>query len=230
MFFANSNFNSLPKENLGVNALRVKLSQLLFEHVKNELPRLQADLENALVHAEEELQRLGMPRTTEAECREFFANLNMKSFELCRAGVSGHYEDDWFKQGKVSIKDCGIPIRRLRAIVQWANTKFADEFRLRGHKYKICMNKSKVAPTKNPKLLSKPDALDWVKNVLQCARGTELLGTFNPNMVAELFWEQSEGWEKLAVGHIENVARMCEQFVSAILSSITPANIKNRVW
>lgn len=230
LFFANSNFKSLPKDNLGVNALRVKLSQLLFEHVKNELPRLQEELEEALKSAEEEIQLLGMPRSTEAECREFFANLNMKSFELCRAGVSGHYEGEWFKQGKIALNDCGIPIRRLRAIIQWANTKFADEFRLRGHKYNICLNKSKVAQTKNSKLLSKQDALDWVKKVLQRARGTELLGTFNPNMVAELFWEQSEGWGTLAASHIEDVAQMCEQFVSAILTSITPINIKNRVW
>lgn len=221
----------MPKENLGIDALRVKLSQLLFEHVKNELPRLQADLEAALKSAEDELQLLGKPRSTEVECREFFADLNMKSFELCRAGVSGHYEQDWFKQGESPLKDCDIPIRRIRAIIQWANTKFADEFRRKGHKYEIDLSQySPVMKSKNPKVLSKKDALKWVKKVLQRARGTELLGTFNPNMVAELFWEQSEAWEKLSVDHIENVAKMCEQFVSAILTSVAPTNIRSRVW
>ncbi|KAG6362736.1 hypothetical protein INS49_007829 [Diaporthe citri] len=210
IFFSTSNFKTLPKENVGVEALRVKLSQLQFEHVKNELPRLQADLEKAL--------------------KFFFADLNLKSFELCKAGVSGHYENDWFKEGKSPLKDCDIPIRRLRAIIQWANTKFADEFRERGHKYEIDFNKSKSVSSSTPKVLSKKDALKWVKTVLQRARGTELLGTFNPNMVAELFWEQSEAWEKLSVDHIESVAKMCELFVSAILTSITPTNIKSRVW
>lgn len=206
----------------------MKLSQLLFEHVKNELPRLQADLEAALKSAEDELHLLGKPRSTSSECREFFADLNLKSFELCKAGVSGHYEQDWFKQGKSPLKDCEIPIRRIRAIIQWANTKFADEFRLRGHKYEIDLTDSE--PSKNPKVLSKKDALKWIKKVLQRARGTELLGTFNPNMVAELFWEQSEAWGTLSVDHIENVAKMCEQFVSAVLTSIVPTNIKARVW
>jgi hypothetical protein len=219
-----------PRSSLGVNALRVKLSQLLFQHVKSELPRLQEEIEDALRAAEEELQLLGMPRSTEAECQEFFANLNVRSFELCRAGVSGHYEDEWFKQGKVIWNESDIPIRRLRAIIQWANTKFADKFRVRGHKYEISLTKSNVDRTKNPIPLSKPDALDWVKKVLQRSRGTEILGTFNPNVVAELFWEQSEGWGTLAADHIENVADMCEQFVSAVLTSITPINIKNRVW
>lgn len=230
IFFSTSNFKSLPKDNLGIDALRVKLSQLLFEHVKNELPRLQADLEAALKSAEDELNLLGKPRSTEVECREFFADMNLKSFELCKAGVSGHYEHDWFKQGKPALKDCDIPIRRIRAIIQWANTKFADEFRRTGHKYEIDLSDPNSVPSKNPKILSKKDALKWVKKVLQRARGTELLGTFNPNMVAELFWEQSEAWEKLSEDHIENVAKMCEQFVYAILSSIAPTNIRARVW
>lgn len=230
IFFNTSNFKTLPKEDLGVEALRVKLSHLLFEHVKNELPRLQLDLEEALKSTEDELELLGKPRSTDAECREFFADLNLRSFELCKAGVSGHYEHNWFKQDKSPLKDCNIPVRRIRAIIQWANTKFADEFKRKGHKYEIDLNKSKSETSRNPKVLSKKDALDWVKTVLQSARGTELLGTFNPNMVAELFWEQSEAWERLSVDHIENVAKMCELFVSAILTSIAPKNIKSRVW
>lgn len=230
VFFSTSNFKDLPKENLGIDNLRVKLSQLLFEHVKKELPRLQADLEAALKSAEDELQLLGMPRSTEEECRDFFTDLNLKSFEICKAGVSGHYEHEWFKEGKFTLKDCDIPIQRLRAIVQWANTKFSDRFRRKGHKYEFCMDAPIPPRTKSPTKLSRPEAQAWVKKVLQRARGTELLGTFNPNMVAELFWEQSGNWQKLAVSHIENVAKMCEQFVDAMLESITPTYIKARVW
>ncbi|KAK2611520.1 hypothetical protein N8I77_004854 [Diaporthe amygdali] len=230
IFFSTSNFKQLPKDNVGIDSLRVKLSQLLFEHVKNELPRLQADLETTLKSAEDDLESLGKPRSTEAECREFFADLNIKSFELCKAGVSGHYEHDWFKQGKSPIQDCDIPIRRIRAIIQWANTKFADEFRLKGHKYEIDVSRSTSESSSKPGVLSKQGALKWVKKVLQRTRGTELLGTFNPNMVAELFWEQSEAWEEISINHIEKVANLCEQFVSALLTSITPKNIKDRVW
>lgn len=82
IFFSTSNFRTLPKENLGVDALRVKLSQQLFQHVKNELPRLQADLEAALKSAEDELHFLGKPRSTGFECREFFADLNLKSLSF----------------------------------------------------------------------------------------------------------------------------------------------------
>lgn len=230
LFFSMSNFKSLPKENVGIDALRVRLSQLLFEHVRNELPRLQEDLEQNLKSYEAQLQALGKPRSTSDECHEFFTELNLKSFELCKAGVSGHYEHDWFKQGKSPLKDCDIPIRRIRALVQWANTNFADEFRKRGHKYQIDLTRPKSELSTSPKVLCKQDALKWVKKVLQRARGTELLGTFNPNMVAELFWEQSEGWERIATDHIENVARLCEQFVSALLTSITPENVKPGVW
>lgn len=46
-FFCTSNFRSLPKEMLGIDTLRVRLSHLLFNHVKNELPRLMSDMDVA---------------------------------------------------------------------------------------------------------------------------------------------------------------------------------------
>jgi hypothetical protein len=43
-FFCVSNFSVLPKNDVGIDALRERLSHLQFEHVKNELPRLREDI------------------------------------------------------------------------------------------------------------------------------------------------------------------------------------------
>lgn len=228
-FFNTSSFNVLPDENVGISSLRTKLSQLLFEHVKNELPRLQDDLEATLKSAQKELELLGEPRSTVTQCRLFLGEMSMKFYELCRASVNGHYEHDWFKTGKITGGK--IPKERIRAIVQKANDAFANEFRKRGHKYQVQLPNA-VSPerSKQPIIITKEKALKWVKETLQRSRGTELLGNFNSNVIAELFWEQSEAWGHMSKTHIDNVSEQCKAFVSALLDYVAPKNVKDRIW
>ncbi len=51
-YFQKSNFATLSKECVGITSLRDRLSQLLFGHVKQELPKLRKDLEEALTDSE----------------------------------------------------------------------------------------------------------------------------------------------------------------------------------
>lgn len=244
-FFRTSNFKTLPKENVGIDALRTKLSQLLFDHVKKELPRLQEDLEKALNTAQDELKLMGESRSTAAECRAFLAQLNMDCHEICRAGLSGNYENDHFKEG--AEEDFSLrsksSIARIRAAVQYANSHFADDFRKMGHKYEINLVESDCPPRppssprplgddkmSHPLDLSRQEAMGWVQKMLLRSRGTELVGNFNPHLIAELFWEQSEGWEKLAKVHVERVSRLCEKFLENLLERMAPKDLKARVW
>lgn len=232
-YFSTSNFSALPKENVGIDALRVKLSQLLFEHIKNELPRLRGDLEAALKLASDELATLGESRATATECRNFMAQLNMKCYELCKAGVSGHYEHVWFQERNLVVKPTNITLQRFRAIMQWSNKGFADQFRQKGHKYQIDFVNTVCdieEDSSKPKTISKEEALVWVKEMLQRSRGTELLGTFNPNLIAELFWEQSEGWDSISSAYINLVSQRCEIYLAILLESIVPKDIRPRVW
>ena len=233
-YFSTSNFRALPKENVGIDALRVRLSQLLFEHIKNELPRLQRDLESALKSAQEELTLLGESRATVAECRNFMAQLNMKCYELCKSGVGGHYENVWFQERSPVLPATKIPLQRFRAVIQRRNKGFTELFLRKGHKYQIDFdnvhNTADEQPITGPKVLSKPAALEWVNEMLQRSRGTELLGTFNPNLTAELFWEQSESWDELSRAYIGVVSKLCEEFLSTLLDSSAPKNAKSRIW
>jgi hypothetical protein len=72
-FFRTSNFNILPKESVGINALRNRLSVLLFEHVKQELPKLRQDLENALTETKDQLSVMGSRRSTPVECKAYLS-------------------------------------------------------------------------------------------------------------------------------------------------------------
>ncbi|TAQ90934.1 hypothetical protein B7494_g709 [Chlorociboria aeruginascens] len=139
IYFRKSNFKTLPKDNVGIDALRIRLSHLLFEHIKQELPNLREDLEEALTSAREQLQLLGSPRSKADQCRSYLTQLSLAYSDVCKAAVNGHYEGVYFR-GKVdpdfSLKSPST-IARLRAVVQQMNTKFADTVRTKGHKYQI---------------------------------------------------------------------------------------------
>lgn len=240
VFFRTSNFKSLPKDNVGIDALRTRLSHLLFDHVKKELPRLQDDLEKALTKAQDELKVLGKSRSTVAECRTFLAQLNMDCHEICKAGLNGNYEHDHFKAGnedEFSLKSSST-IARIRAAIQYANTTFADDFRKKGHKYHIQDSEASEASEPGtvdaagaqPRILPKSEALQWVRKMLLRSRGPELVGNFNPHLIAELFWEQSDPWEKLAKAHIQQVSRLCEKFLNNLLDQVAPKDLKVRIW
>jgi len=138
-YFRESSFRQLPKDNVGISALRSRLSVLLFEHVKNELPKLREDLELALDEARSQLKLLGNRRSAIAECKSYLAQLSLDFWEVCKAAVNGHYEGEYFnnEEGHEFSLDSPHTIARLRAVVQHLNTEFEDTLRKKGLKYQI---------------------------------------------------------------------------------------------
>lgn len=243
-FFCASNFRSLPKEMLGIDTLRVRLSHLLFNHVKNELPRLMGDLDVALESSKRDMEPFGSSRSTVAECRQYLAQLSMDCHEVCKAASKGHYEHEYFKtkDGGEFIFSKKSTIARLRATVQHWNNKFSEDIRTKGHKYQI----SRVAPgeldpiaiteegsgksNSGPKKISKAEAYSWVKGVVLRSRGTELFGSFNPHVIAKLFWEQSQPWGELANAYADLICDICENFLSNLLEKQGAKDITPRIW
>lgn len=246
-YFRTSNFKSLPKDNLGIDTLRSRLSLLLFEHVKEELPQLRQDLELALLDARHQLELLGHRRSSAAECKAYLTQLSMVYHETCKAAVKGHYEDAYFHKDadQPFSLDSSATIARLRAVVQYINTEFCNVVRNKGHKYQIDMSdtsgtgqyttfckSAKSAPTskKGPISMTKAEAIQWIRQIMVKNRGQELQGNFNPLIIGELFREQSSNWERLAVDHIEDVAQVCERFLDHLFKEKCPKDIKARVW
>ncbi|KAK3065055.1 hypothetical protein LTS18_012276 [Coniosporium uncinatum] len=108
LYFAISNFKSLPKDCVGVHALRERLSNLLFEHVKQELPKLQEDLQEALDDTTRLFEALGSRRVSVQECRTYLTQLSLEFHMVCKAALDGHYEDAYFNPSAGTSKD-GVP-------------------------------------------------------------------------------------------------------------------------
>ena len=249
-WFRKSNFQELGPDCLGVAALRSRLSTLLFEHVKRELPQLQKDLQKALKDAEKQLEAMGDSRSNPTECRTYLANLSLNFYELCKAGMGGSYEGSFFEFDGTESFSPRSPqaTRRIRAMVQLLNNTFNHEMLFRGHKFHVLSTKDsngvKLRGTspkseeehaedekpEEPILLSRSEGLAWVRDVLVRTRGREVLGTFNPLLIGELFWEQSSKWHLIAKEHVDEVARACRQFLEALLFESCSKDVKTRLW
>lgn len=239
-FFRTTNWKCLPKESVGVEALKRRLSVLLFEHVKKELPNLREELESKLVITKAELDQLGQARSSGGDCKTFLAQLSLEFYETCKAAVDGHYEGGYFHEEidpDFELKSIST-ICRTRAVVQSLNSKYAEDMRTCGHKYHIDMTAtpSQPAPTafsipsKNPKPLKGKDAIEWARKALIRNRGKELIGNFNPLLIGELYWEMSERWQGMAAKHIDSVAEVCTHFLKALLRSKCPEDVERRIW
>ena len=264
-YFRTSNFKCLPTDCVGIDALRVRLSKLLFEHVRQELPRLRSDLEKALADETDKLNVLGARRSSLVECRTYLTQLSQNCHEVCKAAVDGHYEGDCFTNHESGFSlSSPATIRRLRAVIQQMNMSFSEIVRVNGHKYQILeFSESKKEegsstgangngddssttpkqtmssnPTRwlnlnlnavSPKRLDSRKALEWVSLHLVKNRGMELIGNFNPLLVAHLFWEQCEQWKPLAKNYLDQVNHVCTRFLDTVLRDKCPEDTVSRL-
>ncbi|KAI9048411.1 hypothetical protein LZ554_007247 [Drepanopeziza brunnea f. sp. 'monogermtubi'] len=271
-FFRKSNFKKLPPDTVGIESLRRRLSLLLFEHTKRELPQLRQDLEDQLESSRMSLMKMGTRRSTAVECKAYLSQTSLDFHQTCKAAVDGHYEGAYFQKNIDLAFSLSSPstVARTRAVIQSLNMEFADTMRLQGHKYQVDMDTGDsdssddgsdgsdgsddnnddndddadndndndhsaiawaVKPGEaGPKPLTKDEALQWVSQALTRTRGKELVGSYNPLLIGELFWEQSSGWEKLALSHVDAVAKMCRRFLKQLLCDNYPPDVEARIW
>jgi hypothetical protein len=137
-FLSKGNWPRLPPDTLGIEPLRFRLSGLLFQHIKQELPKLREELEKIYEETKLGLQNLGQERSMTRQQKEYLMHLSLQFYDLTKAGVNGYYESDYF--GKMVIRSgfgSTLQERRLRAAIQLLNVKFARNMCKFGHKYKF---------------------------------------------------------------------------------------------
>lgn len=232
VWWSTSILGRLPAETRGVKALRLRLSVLLFDAIKEALPTLRAELETALSETSTQLANLGTQRHTVQDCRRYLATLSMSCLEVTKGAIHGYYEGAYFQAANdqgfdLQSADC---IRRVRAAVQMANKIFADTMRQAGAKYTISdSSTTKGHDKQQPHHLTTDEALEWVSRAITRARGKEPVGSYNPLVIGELFWEQSSKWKTLAEEHVDAVFDICHTFFDTLLQEMCPADVRSRL-
>ncbi|KAF1351464.1 dynamin family protein-like protein [Lizonia empirigonia] len=253
LFFSKGRYADLPREYVGIDSLRERLSKVLLNHLIKELPSLKNEMVSKLSGTLAEIEKLGERRNTSQEQRMVLMKISMRIHDILKSATKGYYEAPFF--GSINVEaDVDAPenIRRFRAVIQHLNMTFANDMRLRGHKYAFGAGSGddeheKEEETKaqqelenlgedealcflpKPKILTRQEGIEWVKKTLERCRGYELPGTFQPMLISQLFWEQSQPWEQIASEHINKVIHVCKEFIDLVLQDTALVEFKDRL-
>jgi hypothetical protein len=161
-FMAESNFRSLSATSLGITHLRQRLSVVLFEQIKSELPLLIEDIGVGISGCRDGLNQLGTARETPDDQRKFLVDLSSEFQSLCEAATKGDYEHPFFADRSRSD-------RRLSAMIANRGVQFEEEIRTAGARWRIteCGNRKKNQ-------LTRTEAIEEVRKLLRKSRGREV--------------------------------------------------------
>ncbi|KAF9248331.1 hypothetical protein DTO013E5_5165 [Penicillium roqueforti] len=233
-FFEKGRWASLPRDQVGIESLRHRLSKILLGHVRRNLPGLIADIQERISHNEQTLAKMGTPRTTLQEQRRFLVDISSKFARITDQALNGSYVDEFFggfQDHTATTKES--PFRRLRAVIRELNECFAEAMSIRGNR-RIIQFPGQSTPVENveqerskpymsdwtPQYISQESLVDEIKEQARQSRGIELPGSANQLLVGSLFRDQCEPWEAVAKSHLLNTWDSVEYFIQLVLKNL----------
>ncbi|TKA68512.1 hypothetical protein B0A55_08173 [Friedmanniomyces simplex] len=221
-FFSSGRYRDLDPDMLGIESLRCRLSQMLYKHLKAELPSLQKELNENHREVCNDLEKLGEKRAIAREQSRFLMHMSQDYQDVVKAAVNGQYEHDFFGNldPNASI-DHDSNMRRLRAVVQYLNLQFASAMRQHGHKVLTDAGEEGKLSPENDKQVTEP-ALD------------DDYAQFASYQVTEKRTDAIERARRrilklIADFHIEKVASVCANFVEAAMNYTVAPDVADRL-
>ena len=170
LFFERSNFKSLPSSSVGISSLRDRLSQVLFDQVRSELPELIEDIRSGISATQSGLDKLGPSRVTPDEQRAFLIRVSQEYQILCKDAINGQCSDPFFKEH--------LPAkRRLCAVIANSHDDFGTCLRENGARWIISESNdgSSARRRSNSKYRTREEAVDKIQKLLRISRGREVI-------------------------------------------------------
>ncbi|KAH8423399.1 uncharacterized protein LDX57_001158 [Aspergillus melleus] len=236
-FFNKGRWSSIPRDSVGIDSLRSRLSDVLLKHIRRNLPALIADIKEKVAERQLKLRKLGTPRASIQEQKGFLLHISSAFERITGQALNGMYDDDFF--GGFDPESDEQDFRRLRAIIRELNEYFAEAMEVAGYRREIVYSHSR---TKRDDLSSNPYLQDWrptlvdrktleieVSKQARKNRGLEMPGSANQFLVGDLFRDQSKPWEEIARGHLMATWESVRYFVKLVLKHLTDEHIFSRI-
>lgn len=137
----------LPRERVGIPALKEQLSSLLIEITRREFPKLLQDIANQIRGCKRELHDLGPPRQDEREQRSFLSSIAGAFQDRTRAALAADYNAD-------AVFDQDMNLRLITHVANITDV-FSADFQESSHSRQfenlgqIESNMTSVTPTEN---------------------------------------------------------------------------------
>ncbi|KAF2670865.1 dynamin GTPase [Microthyrium microscopicum] len=240
-------WNTLDKDRVGVEALQVRLQEVLADKIRSEFPKVKSEIHKMLKKANDEHEELGGERETAAQQIHYLMKISMAFQKVVNSALSANYVgSDWFDQ---------FPNLRFATDIVNRNEVVATILGCHGHSYQFKNDsktdqKSVETTGDEPKELATKkvvlrfhdnfdeldelaadtisipneparDIIPWLTNVYKGSRGFEL-GTFDSSLLAMTMKTQSSNWEAIAMGYIKDVISMAHRFIKTLLGLVCP--------
>jgi GTP-binding protein EngB required for normal cell division len=216
-FFSQGIWATLPRRQVGVSSLKPRLSTLLRDQIMTEVSQLIDDVEAEVRECHAKLAKLGAPRSTVTDQRLYLLGISQKFTTLIQSAVDGVYSDHFFES---ATTDRGYR-KRLRAVVQNHLLDFAKTMRQLGHAKHIMPHVTKKQRAANSRLITGDEFICQVLNLMQRSRGCELPGTYNPQIIRDLFFQQSEPWQSIVQQFAEEIWESSMSTANLILDYVS---------
>ncbi|KAI9784540.1 MAG: hypothetical protein M1816_000806 [Peltula sp. TS41687] len=215
-FFSQGIWKDFPRGLVGIDSLRQRLSKVLLDQIRTELPSLIVEIDSSVQDCRAKLAKLGESRAGLGDQRLFLLKISQSFQLLLKAATDGTYGDAFFGEPRSTE---GYT-KRLRAVIQNLNLSFAESMRRQGHRYHIVetLDSSHASGTQQPEIITRTEYLKHVLELLKRSRGRELPGMSNPLIVGDLFHEQSQRWRVLARDHLRAVCEATRTFLDLTVS------------
>ncbi|KAF3935284.1 Dynamin [Dactylella cylindrospora] len=228
-FFRKAPWNSLNPGQIGIGKLKPFLGKLLYEHVRDEFPKLVDEIDKLVENTQQDLAELGESRITAQEQRKYLTRIANEYERRVTDCLDGKL------RGRVR-RDSPF---KIRTHIQNLNDKFGADMKVFGHTryFKTLENEDEHGPsdsiqrrTADAAVAAPKDIYAWIKVAYRDSRGPELAGLINPNVVVELFREQAENWGPVAKKHLDTVIKVVKKFNMELFNDvITNETIRRRL-
>ncbi|KAK8075419.1 interferon-induced GTP-binding protein Mx [Apiospora hydei] len=207
-FFAQAPWNGLLDSQLGVEALKSRLSRVLHDHILKHIPNVLKEIQSGRDECKRILEQLGEARGSLKEQRDYLFDVSQRFTNLPRDATRGDYSDKFFMENDGEEHNQ----RLLRAILR----KGSGAMHIRGCAHDIDST-------------SREDYVAHVEEMLETHRGCELPGTFNPLIVGDLFKSQITPCQRIVNDAIMEVVDDADYAINTIVEYVAGEYVANSI-
>ncbi|KAK7956236.1 dynamin family protein [Apiospora aurea] len=225
-YFSSSAWQVLDASQLGIEALRDRLREALWNQIRIGLPGVKSEVQSGIKDCSNKLKQLGKSRSTPREKHHYLHKISSQLAVMVRASIDGVYADSFFESypGQPDAFE-----RRLRANVQRILAKYAEKMRVDGHALEIVESGLIPSRASKYKYMQRTDYLVIVEQLMEECRGRELPGTYNPLVVGDLFARQCKPWEAITTNLVEQIHEAAATTFNKMVSEICDQNTHGRL-
>lgn len=235
-FFSNGIWKTLDRDDVGVDSLRSKLSTVLLQQIRCELPFLIDEIQSQMYECKAQIDRLGKPRGDVSQQRLYLSRICEAYQRITNLGIWGLYEgDSFFDESSLD----GESHKYLRATLQFLNEQFSDVMVNKGHIWQasdqVPQNAGSGKPNPidevidSPSTITEEEFINLARNIVRRKRRDEPIGMLHPYYVGALLRIQTQRWREIAEKHLRRVWKAVKVFLESVVRYVADTTTSPRL-